>query len=64
MKRKKFKKPTASYGKCRDCGEKTAVPFACWSHASKPRCSKCGGMLDRLGRKRTGFRHAWGTAYR
>ena len=35
-------------GKCRDCQEiEHSVKDREWTSASKPRCSSCGGMLDK-----------------
>jgi len=46
---KKTGKILASYGTCRDCGENETVTTNDWYHIAKPRCSACGGVLDRGG---------------
>lgn len=38
-------------GQCRDCGEKAAVESREWGRSAKPRCPKCGGLLDRVGHR-------------
>jgi hypothetical protein len=38
-----------SEGKCRDCGRVCQVEYREWSRASGPRCSGCGGLLDKQG---------------
>ncbi len=34
-------------GECRDCGNIDQVDTNDWYHASRPRCSMCGGGLER-----------------
>lgn len=41
------RKPKPTFGVCRDCHLRQEVPRINWIHASAPRCSACGGMLDR-----------------
>ena len=35
-------------GRCRDCGQVEVVPKRDFYHASQPRCSACGGLIDRI----------------
>lgn len=39
-----------SQGKCRDCGASETVPRWDWMRRTPPRCGRCGGMLDKVGR--------------
>jgi hypothetical protein len=39
-------KPTSRPGRCRDCGEVLRLPINDWYR--RPRCFRCGGILDRL----------------
>lgn len=36
--------PAASF--CRECGEKHVIPRYEFFKANKPRCARCGGLLD------------------
>lgn len=48
MARKRSKKPNLTPAKCRDCVALQKVIGYEWIRAAAPRCSACGGMLDRL----------------
>jgi len=39
--------------KCSMCGETSRIPNISFSYACRPRCSKCGGLLDPI------FKASW-----
>lgn len=46
-KQKKRKKPSPS--KCKDCGATEEIPRYSYFKAARPKCVKCGGLLEYLG---------------